>query len=63
MRGGEGRFITFVFFFIDKKGDKCFNNMKFYYHGPEEDLKHDDPIVQENRKKIIKGHLGIKSKL
>ena len=26
MRGGEGRFITFVFFFIDKKGDSIENN-------------------------------------
>ena len=24
--GGEGRFITFVFFFIDKKGDSIENN-------------------------------------
>ena len=26
VRGGEGRFITFVFFFIDKKGDSIENN-------------------------------------
>ena len=26
VRGGEGRFITFVFFFEDKKGDSIENN-------------------------------------
>ena len=26
VRDGEGRFITFVFFFIDKKGDSIENN-------------------------------------
>ena len=26
VRVGEGRFITFVFFFIDKKGDSIENN-------------------------------------
>ena len=26
VRGGEGRFITFVFFFEDKKGDNIENN-------------------------------------
>ena len=27
VRGGEGRFITFVFFFIDKKGDSIENKI------------------------------------
>ena len=31
VRVGEGRFITFVFFFINKKGDSIENNKKKGY--------------------------------
>ena len=35
MRDGEGRFITFVFFFIDKKGDSIENNKIKGYRSEE----------------------------
>ena len=33
VRGGEGRFITFVFFFEDKKGDSIENNKIKIFRG------------------------------
>ncbi|EGM97513.1 hypothetical protein HMPREF0127_03993 [Bacteroides sp. 1_1_30] len=45
VRVGEGRFITFVFFFIDKKGDSIENNKIKVINLPSPTLTFDPYLI------------------
>ena len=61
MRVGEGRFITFVFFFIDKKGDSIENNkIKGYKSTLTFDPFISAPFNSFQYSSLLNGNLSVK---